>query len=133
MIRSFIDYSLGKQVIFKEVYYWGTRKSRLVFNTRVYDSVLNKYNSRSGAQVFRENCRSCHDISKNATGPKLAGITKRRSEAWLRKWIRNPAAMIAKKDPHAVERFNAWYKTPMTSFPLPDAEMDKLINFLKTL
>ncbi|GEM_PF-1343242 len=130
---TFIDYLLGKQVILKEVYYWGERKYRRVINTPVYDSVLSNYNSRTGAQIFNENCTSCHQTNKNATGPKLAGVTKRRSEEWLRKWIRNPAAMIAGNDPQAVELYHAWYKTSMLSFPLPDTEMDKLMDFLKTL
>ncbi|MBL7705825.1 MAG: cytochrome c [Taibaiella sp.] len=129
----FIDYLLGEKVIFKELYYWGERKQRNIINTAVYDSVLSKYNSRTGAQIFKENCTSCHQTNKNATGPKLAGVTKRRSEEWLRKWIRSPAAMIAGNDPQAVALYNLWHKTAMTSFPMPEAEMNKLIDFLKTL
>lgn len=130
---TFIDYLLGKKIIFRELYYWGERKQRKIINAPVFDSVLNKYNSRTGADIFKENCTSCHQINKNATGPKLAGITKRHPEAWLRKWIRSPAQLLADNDPVAWHVYGQWNRTTMTSFPLPDAEMDKLIGYLKTL
>ncbi len=58
---------------------------------------------------------------------------KRRSEEWLRKWIRNSAAMIAANDSQAVTLYHLWHKTAMTLFPMSDTEMDKLMDFLKTL
>lgn len=129
---TFIDYLLGQKIIFKELYYWGERKQRNIINTMVFDSVLNKYNSKTGAQIFNENCTSCHRLNKDANGPTLEKITQRRTEAWLRKWIRNSLALIAEGDPDAVSISKQWGGT-MTAFPLPDAEMDKLIGFLKTL
>ncbi|MCY1544996.1 Cytochrome c [compost metagenome] len=88
----------------------------------------------TGEQIFIVNCASCHHPFKDATGPAMKGVLTRYSEAWVRKWIKNPAAMIASGDPDAIATYNKWNKTAMTSFPnIPPKEMDKLIAYLNSL
>jgi len=125
-------YLRAKDTIFTEDYYLGFRQNRAIRKKAVFDSLW-ATTQTPGAQIFYVNCSSCHNPYKDATGPKLVGVTKRRSQEWLRKWIRNPAAMIADNDSQAVALYHLWNKTAMTSFTLSDAEMDKLIDFLKTL
>lgn len=125
-------YLRAKDTVFTEDYYLGHRLSRAIRKKAVFDSLF-ATTQTSGAEIFYANCSSCHNPFKDATGPKLAGLTKRRSEAWLKKWIRNSAAMIADNDHQAVALYHLWHNTAMTSFPMPEAEMDKLIDFLKTL
>lgn len=97
-----------------------------------FDSVLTVHDNITGAQLF-EGCRFPHDLHKDATGAASAGGTKRWSEEWLRKWIRNSAKMISEDDPIAVSLYDQWHKVAMMNFPLSETEMDKLIVFLKTL
>lgn len=125
-------YLRAKDTIFTEDYYLGYRQSRAIRKKEIFDSLF-ATTQTPGAQIFYASCSSCHNPFKAATGPKLAGVTKRRTEEWLRKWIRNPAKMLADKDPEAVALYHLWHNTAMTSFPMPETEMDKLMDFLKTL
>lgn len=101
-----------------------------VMNQKLYDKLMWAKENRTGEQIFKASCSSCHNPFKDAVGPKLAGITKRRTEKWLRSWISNSSKMIAEKDPIAVQLYNKWGKTAMTAFPLKDKDMYKLIAYL---
>lgn len=104
-----------------------------VIDTTLYDSYLQKLSNRTGYELILANCASCHNPIRDATGPKLAGVTKRRTEKWLRSWISNSSKMIAEGDTQAVELYNKWGKTTMTAFPISDNEMDKIIDYLKSI
>jgi mono/diheme cytochrome c family protein len=55
------------------------------------------------ARYFRENCSGCHTIGGGArTGPDLKGVTAREDRAWLLRWLQDPTAVIASRDPHAL-------------------------------
>src|SRR5918993_947381 len=50
-----------------------------------------------GKQLFQQNCASCHSLTKDLTGPALAGVEER--GPWtdrknLVKWIQNPALFM---------------------------------------
>src|SRR5690606_39283131 len=54
--------------------------------------------AQDGAQLFQQNCASCHGVHKDLAGPALSGLESRgpwgdRQE--LYKWIKNPAAYMA--------------------------------------
>ena len=57
-----------------------------------------------GKKVFQERgCTACHSIGKGKiTGPDLLGVTQRRDEEWLKKWLKSPDTMIM-TDPVAKE------------------------------
>ncbi len=51
---------------------------------------------RGKALWLSRGCDACHSIGKGRrAGPDLAGVTSRRSGAWLRKWLHNPDEMLA--------------------------------------
>jgi antitoxin component YwqK of YwqJK toxin-antitoxin module len=126
-------YSETGELFYGEKYTGDLVPQVLVYNQKLYEQFLFAQENRTGEQLFKQNCTSCHNPLKNATGPKIFGITKRRSEKWLRAWISNPAKLIYEKDPAAIAVYNKWGKTSMTAFPLPQKEMDKLISYLSTL
>jgi mono/diheme cytochrome c family protein len=70
-----------------------------------------------GKELFDNNCASCHNIHKVMVGPALKGILERRKMNWIIKWVRNPAQMVASKDPYAM-KLVAEYQSAgiMTSF-----------------
>jgi len=54
-----------------------------------------------GAGVFRQKCSACHVIyGESHVGPDLAGITARRSPAWIQSMILEPDSMT-RRDPVA--------------------------------
>ncbi len=54
-----------------------------------------------GAELFRAKCASCHAVrGESPIGPELAGVTERRSPAWLQAMILAPDSMV-REDPAA--------------------------------
>ncbi|MFN8415270.1 MAG: c-type cytochrome [Cytophagaceae bacterium] len=85
-----------------------------------------------GEQLFKENCKSCHKVHEESVGPALSGVTKRRKSAWLHDWIRNSSKMIAAGDKDAVELFNKYNKTQMTSFPtFTDEQINSILAYVE--
>ena len=71
---------------------------------------------KQGESLFKINCKSCHKIDKDATGPALKGVTERQDLTWLMEWIANPQKKIDAGDEHAVEMFEK-FGSVMTAFP----------------
>ncbi len=71
----------------------------------------------AGEVLFRNNCASCHNPVKDATGPALAFLDRRRDEKWLLAFVRNSAELIANRDPLANCIYEKYNKTAMSAFP----------------
>jgi protein SCO1/2 len=92
-----------------------------------------------GEMMFRDRCSSCHVISggfqpqRNARplGPDLFGVTERRDDAWLRRWLTEPDRMIESGDPIAVAMSNAW-EVVMPNFRLDSNEIENLIRYMES-
>lgn len=84
---------------------------------------------KAGSAIFEAECRTCHNFGSDATGPKLAGVTKRQSNEWLTKWIDNPAKVIASGDKHAVELKAKWGSV-MPTIGLEADEIVAVIDYL---
>ncbi|MGE5442994.1 MAG: c-type cytochrome [Ignavibacteriales bacterium] len=84
-----------------------------------------------GKGLFQsKGCAGCHTIGKGKlTGPDLKGVTQRRSEEWLKKWIKSPDTMVF-TDPTAKELLKQ-YLTPMPNLGLTDDEVNALISYLR--
>jgi antitoxin component YwqK of YwqJK toxin-antitoxin module/cytochrome c2 len=121
-------------LIYTTVHIKGKKDIQTINSPDLYKQMQWRAANMTGEQIFMVNCASCHHPFKDATGPAMKGVLTRHSEAWVRKWIKNPAAMIAAGDPEAVATFNQWNKTAMTAFPyMPPKEVDKLIAYLNSL
>lgn len=85
----------------------------------------------AGKKVYLDNCISCHDPKKDATGPSILFIHKRRDQKWLAEFIRNSAKLIASGDKFANCIYDHWNKTAMTAFPnLTDKNLDDMYAYL---
>ncbi len=92
--------------------------------------------AEAGNTVFRNYCASCHakNMKSNLTGPALA----KAEENWadypredLYSWIRNSQGMIAAGHPRAVELWNQYKPTVMTSFPnLTDDDIESTLLYI---
>lgn len=85
----------------------------------------------NGAELFANNCASCHKIHQDLVGPALKGVEERRDQAWLLKWIRNSQAVIASGDPYAVKLYEKWNKSAMTAFDWSDEEILAVLAYIK--
>ena len=65
-------------------------------------------------------------------GPDLAGVTRRRKEAWLLDYIMAPDEMRARKDPTAIALDKGFPAVPMPNLGLSKTDVGDLIAYLKS-
>jgi len=87
-----------------------------------------------GEKIYLKICKSCHRLSDGKkVGPGFQGVTKRRSEKWIRAWITNPKAMIKKKDKIALSLIKGKRRGKMPKLKIMQKKenRDNIIAFLK--
>ncbi len=86
----------------------------------------------NGGALFKSNaCNSCHAVGKKITGPDLAGLSERREEAWIVKWIHNPQGMVDSGDEQAVA-LKAEYPTMMAPYAhLSEGDIKDIVAYLQ--
>jgi mono/diheme cytochrome c family protein len=84
-----------------------------------------------GKDLFQsKGCVACHTIGKGKlTGPDLKGVTERRDQEWIAKWLKDPDTMIL-TDPTAKELLKEFF-VPMPNQGLTDEDIQALISYLK--
>lgn len=94
-----------------------------------------------GASVYKDKgCSACHNIAKSGeephrrpggkqAGPDLGGVTERRDRGWLRRWLKDPGAMLV-SDPIAITMLHEAKGLKMPNVKLSDSEIEALINYL---
>jgi mono/diheme cytochrome c family protein len=89
-----------------------------------------------GENFFNKKCVRCHKITdQNGTGPGLKGVSKRRNEEWLGKWLQSPKGVIEAGDPIAlglVEKFKVKMPT-IFEFQNEEGLLEDVLDYLKTL
>jgi cytochrome c2 len=98
-----------------------------------FNSIAQDGDAAAGETLFKNNCAQCHAAGGDVVvGPGLKGIADRRDAAWLKKWINNPAGVIASGDKYAVELFNKYQKLQMTAFPaITDGDVSNILAYVK--
>lgn len=93
-----------------------------------------KANAEEGKKLYEaNNCGSCHALDKKVVGPALRGVTERRSEEWLVKWIQNNKKLRDAGDADAVALFNEYGGAAMNIFEnLKEADIKNILEFIKT-
>jgi nitrite reductase (NO-forming) len=80
--------------------------------------------------AFESKCLACHSIAGgDKMGPDVFGVTKRRDEAWLARWLKSPEQML-QSDPQAKALLEKW-KIPMPNQGLSDEEIAGYIAYFK--
>ncbi len=86
--------------------------------------------AEQGKSLFStKGCTACHAQGRRLTGPDLAGVSMRRTQAWLEQQILDPATM-AQEDPIARELM-ATYALQMPKQGLTPDEAKAVIEFFK--
>ncbi len=84
----------------------------------------------NGKKLFNANCAACHKLDKKLIGPGLIESVGKRSNEWLKAWIKDNAA-FQKVDADAKEAAE-YSPTAMTAFPqLSDQDIDDIIAYVK--
>lgn len=86
-----------------------------------------------GQALFTKYCIGCHTVGGGVTvGPDLKGITDRQDQSWLVKWIMDPPAMVAAKDPAALALTKQFPAIVMPSLGLKQTEVESIVAYLAT-
>ncbi|RSK43662.1 cytochrome c [Hymenobacter perfusus] len=85
----------------------------------------------AGDALFKGNCAQCHAINEVVVGPALAGIRKRRPEAWIQAWVKNSGKLVARGDEYAVKIFNQYQQQQMPTFQLSDQEINQILDYVE--
>ncbi|MEP7057033.1 MAG: c-type cytochrome, partial [Caldimonas sp.] len=84
----------------------------------------------SGKLAFESKCLACHSIAGgDKLGPDLHGVTKRRDDAWLTRWLKAPEQML--QSDAAARQMLDKYKLPMPNQGLSDAEIRAYLAYFK--
>ena len=87
--------------------------------------------SQDGKTLFETNCKVCHNIGTgDLIGPDLAGVTDRRTEAWLLSFIKSSTTVINSGDADAVALFEKYNKMMMPDQPLDDAQIRSILGYI---
>lgn len=87
--------------------------------------------AQTGEETFKSTCAACHRIGGGKlVGPDLIGISTKRNEAWLIKWIKSSQAFINSGDADAIAVFAANDRIPMPDQYLSDAKIKDVIKYI---
>ena len=84
-----------------------------------------------GKLAFESKCLACHSIGQGKKlGPDLAGVTKRRSAAWLARWLKEPEKML-QSDADAKAMLKEYNNIPMPNQNLSGAEIGQYLKYFE--
>jgi nitrite reductase (NO-forming) len=85
----------------------------------------------AGKLDFESKCLACHTIGGGRKlGPDLAGVTKRRDQAWLTRWLKEPEKML-QADPIAQALLKEYNNVPMPNQNLSDTEIRQYLKYFQ--
>ncbi|WP_045224150.1 SCO family protein [Methyloterricola oryzae] len=105
-----------------------------IANAHINAPILDPTKELPGEKLFYPRCSNCHSVSTaeaDDIGPGLAGITKKRDRNWLKRWLKEPDKLIAKKDKTALAIYKAYKQIPMPNFRLTDQQAEDLVQYLE--
>ena len=83
----------------------------------------------AGKLAFESKCLACHSVGQGKKlGPDLAGVSKRRRDDWLAKWLKSPEKML-ETDADAKALLKEYNSLPMPNQSLSDAEIRQYIKY----
>ena len=82
-----------------------------------------------GKLAFESKCLACHSVGEGRKlGPDIAGVTKRRSDAWLARWLEEPDKML-EDDADARAMLKEYNNIPMPNQSLSDVEIRQYLEY----
>lgn len=84
-----------------------------------------------GETLFKARCAVCHTIGGGSlVGPDLEGVTARRPQEWITRWIEAPDRMLAAGDPTAKQLYEQFHNVPMPNLGLDPSQVAGIITYL---
>jgi mono/diheme cytochrome c family protein len=113
-------------IIFKLIFFVWSYQAILCLGQTDSTNIYNK-----GRSLFHTNCSQCHSVHREIIGPMLASIPKKKSEAWLQKFIKNSQQVIVSGDPYAIFLYEQYNQQVMPSFRLSNEEINNILYYIE--
>lgn len=95
-------------------------------------ATISRAEAATGAENFAAICAACHTVGGGKrVGPDLQGVTERRTEEWLLKFIKSSQSMVKSGDPVAVALFEE-FKIAMPDTTFSSDEIKEILAFIKS-
>jgi len=89
--------------------------------------------AQNGKIVFEKNCAACHKIGEGrSVGPDLLGISKKREEGWLVKFILSSQTVLKSGDKVAEELYKEYNNLPMPDQAISESDAKDIITYIAT-
>jgi len=86
----------------------------------------------SGENLFKQNCKACHNVDSRLVGPALKNVYDRRDLPWIYSFVKNSQKVINSGDDYAVKLFKEYNQTEMTAFAsFEDKEILSILAYIK--
>jgi cytochrome oxidase Cu insertion factor (SCO1/SenC/PrrC family) len=84
-----------------------------------------------GQAMFKKICAPCHTIGVgDHVGPDLRGVTERRPQVWLTRFIRTPDKVLAENDPVALTLAAKFPGVRMPNLKLSETDAADLLSYI---
>ena len=104
--------------------------SRYDAGPRAYETERDEERAEKGKGLFQtKGCAACHGFGVKSAGPDLAGVSKRRTAAWMEQQILHPEVMV-KEDPVSRAMF-AQFALQMPNQGVTPDEARAIIEYFK--
>jgi mono/diheme cytochrome c family protein len=126
-MKACIGYCLGVLLLTAPAYAQETADGKASTGQFVVD----KDKAKAGQKVFgAKACMGCHTVGKGRlAGPDLAGMFERRTEAWLRAWLKDPAPMF-ETDETAKTLLKEYNNVKMPNMKLTDEQIEQVLHYI---
>ena len=105
------------------------KESELEHHNMAASAVPTEPAAAAGKLAFESKCLACHSIGQGKKlGPDVAGVTRRRTDAWLTQWLKSPDKML-KTDPDAQAMLKEYNNIPMPNQGLSDTEVAQYLAY----
>jgi len=84
-----------------------------------------------GKLLFKNNCKSCHNLEKKLVGPALAKVYERRDSSWIYRFINESQKMISEGDPVALELYSQFNEVIMPDQNLDNQQISLILGYIK--
>ncbi len=85
----------------------------------------------NGKTIYLQKCIACHTIGGGKrAGPDLIGVTSKRDESWLVRWIVEPDKMLAEGDAIAVQLKKEYNNIPMPNSGISEAQAKDILAYI---
>lgn len=85
----------------------------------------------NGRTFYASTCIQCHTMNgKTLVGPSLSNVRNRRTNEWIKKWVKSPIKMINSGDSIALMLYSKYQQVMPSHLTFSDQDLDDILTFL---